>query len=84
VQESVVCYRKNGANSSWKQSAIRFALDNIYIFNGVEPTKLRSAINFKSIKDVDLLSKDEIDSSFPSPYVFLVTHRDDREKVRRR
>lgn len=81
TKESVVCHRKIGASSSWKQSAIRFALDNIYVFNGVEPTKLRSAINFKSIKDVDLLSKDEIDSSFPSPYAFLVTHREDREKA---
>lgn len=76
-KEFVVCHRKFGQTSnSWKQAAIRFSLDSIYIFNGVEATKLRSAINMKLIKEVELIPKGEVESSFPTPHVFIVTHGD--------
>lgn len=74
TKEFFICHRRIGGPNSWKQSAVRFALDSIYIFNGVEAAKLRSAINFKSIRDVEQnLSKDETED-FPAPYSFMISH----------
>jgi hypothetical protein len=82
-KDVALCHRRIGSSSSWKQSSVRYSLDNIYIFNGVEATKLRSAITIKSIRDVELLTKAEMEGdNFPHPYVFLVSWGEEKDKYK--
>jgi len=56
--------------SSWKQCVIKLTLSDMYIYNNIEGTKLRSSIGFNSIKDVATVE----DNSYPLPFALVVTY----------